>query len=85
MSWEPPGRAAAAPPPVERRLAVLVKAARSAQLVERQHPLGRELRCLVGSEFLWGRVFRPGEDERFESELRAAVEAFTARGWEPAE
>jgi hypothetical protein len=84
MPWTPPGRPAAPEPmPVERVIWTLVKAARSARAIERAHPLGRELRLLVASEFLWSRVIRPGDETTVEAE--AARIALVARGWSPAE
>lgn len=62
-----------------------MKAARSARLIERSHPLGRELVCLVASELVWSRVFRPGDDEAFNADVDAAIVAFAAKGWELAE
>lgn len=85
MSWlggpAPPPR-----PASERRLAVLVKDARSIQLFERAHPVGRELRCLMASDaLLFTRVFRAGDDAGFERELAASVDALRAVGWQLAE
>ncbi len=86
MPWEP-GRPAPPPaaPPAERRVWTLVKDARSAQAVERVHPLGRELRVLLASEFLWSQVFRPGETPTLEDVAAEHRAEFIGRGWSPAE
>lgn len=84
FSWM--GRAAPSPgKPVERRIAVMVKDARSVRLLERAHPLGRELVCLMASDLVWAQTFRPGQDAAFDAEVQAALDALTRRGWAPAE
>ena len=55
--------------------------ARSAQLIERAQPLGRELVCLLDSGLAVIADVPPDEDARFDAELDAAIEAFRGRGW----
>ena len=85
MGWEPGHRAAALPPTPMQSLAVFVKDARSVRLIERNHPLGRELVCLMAGDVLWSRTFKVGNDAAFEADVEAARAAFKRRGWTVAE
>lgn len=67
-----------------RRHWVLVKDARSAQLLEAPHPAGRELRCLVGAELRWSRVFPLGAYGELLAESETVKASFQERGWESA-
>ncbi|MGE3703763.1 MAG: hypothetical protein AB7I13_00725 [Vicinamibacterales bacterium] len=82
MPWEP-GRPAPSPPPMpdDRPLWVLVKAARSVRAVTRSHPLGVELRLLVGGEFLWSQVFRPTDRPTLTEVAELHRRDFLDRGW----
>lgn len=80
MSWTPGRPAAPLPAAAERKIVTFVKAARSARLIERSHPLGRELVCLMAGELLWSRVFRPSDGEAFDADVDAAILAFVAKG-----
>lgn len=71
-------------PPAERRLWVLVKAARSAQAIVRAHPVGEELRVLIGSELVWSQVFRAGDAPTLADVAAQHRAGFIARGWEAA-
>jgi hypothetical protein len=75
---------AAAGAPVERRLWIVVEAARCATASVRPHPLGDELVLRVAGELLQSWVFRPDEAEGLQVEAERARTAFLGRGWEPA-
>lgn len=72
-------------PPVERRLWVAVKSARSAQAFVRAHPVGEELRVLIGSELVWSQVFRAGDVPTLADVAAQHHRGFIARGWTVAE
>lgn len=82
MGWEPGQRQRPEPPPVEKRLWVVVKTARSAQAFERSHPLGRELRVIYAGSLLWSQVFRPTDARTLDAVADEHLGEWLRRGWQ---
>jgi hypothetical protein len=82
MVWEPGHPERREPPPVEKRVWVVVKAARSAQAIERAHPLGRELRVIYAGSLLWSEVFRPTDARTLDDVADEHLGEWLRRGWE---
>lgn len=82
MGSEPGRRDRQEPTSIERRLWVVVKAARSVQAIERTHPFGLELRVIYGGSPLWSEVFRPGDALTLEGIAAEHLRTWLSRGWE---
>jgi hypothetical protein len=69
-------------PPVEHVLWIVRKDIREARALVRVMPHGRELRCFVGDQLAWSRLFRDHDDSRALGEMaEGACVLFEDHGW----